>query len=121
MLDCAQYASIADMSSCCTCGSVRGHPKLSSFSQEYTEYAGGGGRVNGLCTLFQNVDIYALQICIKNQYFKSTLLGGRSLKNKYYVYAFDNVDNNYCGRPLNCQVYLHSVCLSSGHSWPPTQ
>ena len=43
MLDCAQYASIADMSSCCTCGSVRGHPKLSSFSQEYTEYAGGGG------------------------------------------------------------------------------
>ena len=68
MLDCAQYASIADMSSCCTCGSVRGHPKLSSFSQEYTEYAGGG--VNGLCTLFKNVDIMLCKFALKINFLK---------------------------------------------------
>ena len=39
---------------------MRGHPELSSFSQEYTEYAGGGKGVIGRSTLLENVDYDAL-------------------------------------------------------------
>ena len=50
---------------------MRGRPELSSFSQEYTEYAGGG--VSGRHTLYKNDAItYG---GIKNQHFQSTLLG----------------------------------------------
>ena len=73
---------------------------MPSFSQAYTEYAGGG--LNGCCMVLLNVDYDALHFhtgIVKNQHFQSTLLGGRDHKKEYSVYTFDNVDNS--GRPLN--------------------
>ena len=49
-------------------GLLRGLPKLSSFSREYTEYAGGRG---GSMVAFKNVDYeydYAFRL-VKNQIF----------------------------------------------------
>ena len=64
---------------------------------------GWGEEVNGRCTLFKNVDYYALHFhdtgSLKINIFKVLFLeGGRGHKKEYSVYAFENVDNY--GRPL---------------------
>ena len=47
---------------------LRGHPELSSFSREYTEYAGWRGSRAGVRFSY---------VGRQNQHFQSTLLGGR--------------------------------------------
>ena len=74
-----------------------GHSELSSFSQAYTEYAGGGGQWP--LYAFLNVDCDGLYIhmeSLKIYIFKvhCTLLGGRGHKKECSVYAFDNVNNS---------------------------
>ena len=82
--------------------SLWGRPELSSFSQEYTEYAVREG-VNGHCTLLKNADYDAfhfhtglLKINILKVLFWE---GGRVSQKEYSVYAFHNVDNY--GRSLS--------------------
>ena len=92
---------------------VRGHPELSSFSREYTEYAGGG--VKGCHTLFT---MLIMMHCIfirgspKATFSKySFWREGGCHKNEYSVYAFDknsytcihNVDTY--GRPLMSKMF----------------
>ena len=58
---------------------IRGRPELASFSKEYTGVRWGGEGVNGHCTLFKMLKkcIPFSYVVVKNQLFKSTLLGGR--------------------------------------------
>ena len=93
---------------------LRGHPKLSPFSQAYKEYAGGGGQWT-LYVFFIKVDCDALNFhtgSLKNQHVQSALFGGRGSQKEYAVYAFDNVDNG--GRP----PYNNGVILTVSQTAP---
>ena len=63
------------------------HPELSSFSKEYTEYAGEEGQWSPQVTF--KMLIMQFDMC----HFQSTLLGGGH-KKEYSVNAFDNIDNS---------------------------
>ena len=88
---------------------LRGRPELSSFSQEYTEYAGrdGGGQwppFDFLMLIVMNA-LHFHTGSLKINIFK-VLFGreGGGHKKEYSVYAFDNVDNS--GRPLKNLFWL---------------
>ena len=74
---------------------VRGRLESSSFSKEYTEYAGGGGQWPLYASL--NVDYDALHFLrglVKSTFSKySFVREGEVTQKEYSVYAFNNVDN----------------------------
>ena len=81
---------------------IRGRPKLSSFSKEYTEYGGGGGQWPPYALLNVNYDALHFHTgSLKIDIFEVLFWEG-VIKKEYSAYAFDKVDNY--GRPLRATI-----------------
>ena len=72
---------------------LRGHPVMSSFSREYTEYAGGRGSRAAVRFFLMLIMMHCIFIRV---FFKSTFSKypfGREGRGHKKLYDFDNVDN----------------------------